>query len=81
MVFQVKVEYEGKRFATFLQENISYDSLVSSIKKYCFSLALLDEDKIRLCYRDKDVVMVNVCQANVFCVPGNALYGERSERP
>jgi len=66
VAFQVKVEYEGKCFATFFLEKISYDGLVSSIKKYCFSLALLDKDKIRLCYCDKDGDMVNVCQADFF---------------
>ena len=30
MDFQVKVEYGGKRFATFLLENVSYDGLVST---------------------------------------------------
>ena len=49
---QVKVEYGGKCFATFLLENVSYNGLVSSIRKNCSSLALPDADKIRLCYRD-----------------------------
>ena len=66
MAFQVKVEYGGKRFATFLLENVSYDGLVSSIRKNCSSLAHLDEDKIRLRYRDEDGDMVNVCQADLF---------------
>ena len=30
MAFRVKVEYGGKRFATFLLENVSYDVLVSN---------------------------------------------------
>ena len=66
MAFQVKVEYGGKRFATFLLENVSYDGLVSSIRKNCSSLAHLDADKIRLRYRDEDGDMVNVCQADLF---------------
>ena len=66
MAFQVKVEYGGKRFATFLLENVSYDSLVSSIRKNCSSLAHLDADNIRLRYRDEDGDMVNVCQADLF---------------
>ena len=61
MAFQVKVEYGGKRFATFLLENVSYDGLVSSRRKNCSSLAHLDKGKIRLRYRDKDGDMVNVC--------------------
>ena len=81
MAFQVKVEYGGKRFATFLLENVSYDGLVSSIRKNCSSLAHLDADKIRLRYRDEDGDMVNVCQADFFCVLGNASHGQRSERP
>ena len=69
MAFQVKVEYGGKRFATFPLENVSYDGLVSSIRKNCSSLANLDADKIRLRYRDEDgdtVNVVNVCQAHLF---------------
>ena len=59
----------GKFFASFLLENVSYDGFVSSIKKYCSSLALLDEDKITLCdrdCRDEDGDMMNVCQADFF---------------
>ena len=66
MAFQVKVEYGGKRFATFLLENVLYDGLVSSIRKNCSSLAHLDADKIRLRYRDEDGDMVNVCKADLF---------------
>ena len=66
MAFQVKVEYGGKRFATFLLENVSYDGLVSSIRKNCSSLAHLDADKIKLRYRDEDGDMVNVCEADLF---------------
>ena len=66
MAFQVKVEYGGKRFATFLLENVSYDGLVSSIRKNCSSLTHLDADKIRLHYCDEDGDMVNVCQADLF---------------
>ena len=59
----------GKFFASFLLENVSYHGFVSSIKKYCSSLALLDGDKIALCdrdCRDEDGDMVNVCQADFF---------------
>ena len=77
MAFQVKVEYGKKRFETFLPENVSYNGLVSSIKKYCSSSAQIDADKIRLRYRDEDCEMVNVCQAHYFCVLGNAFYNER----
>ena len=55
----------GKFFASFLLENVSYDGFVSSIKKYSSSLALLDEDKTTLTYRDcrdEDGDTVNVCQ-------------------
>ena len=66
MAFQVKLEYGKERFETFLTENVSYDVLVSSIKKYCSSLAQIDANKIRLRYRDEDYGMVNVCQADFF---------------
>ena len=68
VAFQVKVEYEGERFASFLLENVSYDAdgLVSSIRKNCSSLVQLDADKIRLRYREEDGDMVNVCQADLF---------------
>ena len=66
MAFQVKVEYGGKRFATCLLENVSYDGLVRSQRKNCSSLAHLDADKIRLRYRDEDGDMVNVCEADLF---------------
>ena len=66
MAFQVKVEYGGKRFATFLLENVSYNGLVSSIRENCSSLAHLDADKITLRYRDEDGNMVNVCEADLF---------------
>ena len=65
MAFQVKVECGRKRFATFLLENVSYDGLVSSIRKNCSSLAHLDAYKIRLRYRDEDGDMVNVCEADL----------------
>ena len=55
MAFQVKVKYGGKRFATFLLENVSYDGLASSIRKNCSSLAHLDAYKIRLRYREADL--------------------------
>ena len=58
MAFKVKVEYGVKRFATFLLENVSYDGLVSSIRKNCSSLAHLEADKIRLRYHDEDGNMV-----------------------
>ena len=66
MTFQVKVEYGGKRFAPFLLKNVSYDGLVSSIRKNCSSLAHLDAHKIRLHYCDEGGDMVNVCQADLF---------------
>ena len=66
MAFQVKVEYGGKRFATFLLENVSYHGLVSSIRKNCSSLAHLDADKIRLRNRNEDGDMVSVCEGNLF---------------
>ena len=48
----------GKFFASFLLENVSYGGFVSSIKKYCSSLALLDEDKITLTHGE--------CLSNIF---------------
>ena len=66
MAFQVKVEYRGNRFTTFLLENVLYGGLLCSIKKYYSSLAHLAKDKIRLRYHEEDGKMVNVCQVDVF---------------
>ena len=40
-------------------------SYLGTIKKYCSSLPYLDEDKIRLHFRDEGGDMVNVCQADI----------------
>ena len=39
MAFQVKVEYGGNRFATFLVENVVYEGLFCSINKFSASFA------------------------------------------
>ena len=54
MAFQVKVEYGGKCFATFLLENVSYDGLVSSIRNNCSSLAQLDSKMLHTAKEVKD---------------------------
>ena len=68
MAFRVKVEYGGKRFATFLLENVSYDVLVSN--------------SIRLRYQYGECLSSRFFFFFFFCVlAGKASYGERSERP
>ena len=64
--YQVKVEYGGKRFATFLLENVSYVGLLSSIKRSCSSLSHLDEEQIRLRYKDEDGDMINMSRDDEF---------------
>lgn len=64
----MKVKYGagGQRFATFLIQNVSYESLLFSVKKNCSSLAHLDQDSIRLRYRDDNGDMVNISKEDAF---------------
>jgi len=64
--YEVKVEYGGQRFATFLLEDISYEGLLFSIKKICSFLTHLDGDNIRLRYSHEDGDMANISKEDDF---------------
>ena len=44
MALQVKVDYDGERFATFLLRNVTYETLLQTIQRNCSPLAHLGED-------------------------------------
>ena len=53
MALQVKVDYGGERFATFLLRNVTYETLLQTMQRICSSLAHLGQDSIRLRYKDE----------------------------
>ena len=66
MALQVKVDYGGERFATFLLRNVTYETLLQTIQRNCSPLAHLDEDSIRLRYKDEDGDFVNISPNDPF---------------
>ena len=60
MALQVKVDYGGERFATFLLRNVTYKTLLQTIWRNCSPLCHLGQDSIRLCYKGKDGDFVNI---------------------
>lgn len=64
--YQIKVQYGADRFSTFLLQDISYDGLLSSIRKNCSSLSCLEQDMIRLRYKDEDGDLVNIAKGDDF---------------
>ena len=62
----MKVDYGGERFATFLLENVSYETLLQNIRKSCSPLANLSQDSIRLRYKDEDGDFVNISPDDPF---------------
>ena len=66
---QVKVDYGGERFATFLLRNVTYESLLQTIQRNCSPLAHLGQDSIRLRYKDEDGDFVNLSQDDPFAFP------------
>ena len=55
MAWQVKVDYGGERFATFLLRNVTYKTLLQTIQKNCSPLAHVGQDSIGLRYKDEDI--------------------------
>ena len=63
MALQVKVDYGGERFATFLLRNVTYETL---LQRNCSPLAHLGQDSIRLRYKDEDGDFVNIIPDDPF---------------
>ena len=66
MVLQVKVDYGGERFATFLLRNVTYKTLLQTIQRNCSPLAHLAQNSIRLRYKDKDGDFVSISPDDPF---------------
>ena len=66
MALQVKVDYGGERFATFLLRNVTYETLLQTIQRSCSPLAHLGQDSIRLRYKDEDGDFVNISPDDPF---------------
>ena len=66
MALQVKVDYGGERFATFLLRNVTYETLLQSIRTNCSALANLGQESIRLRYKDEDGDVVNISPDDSF---------------
>ena len=66
MALQVKVDYGGERFATFLLRNVTYKTLLQTIQRNCSPLAHLGQDSIRLRYKDEDGDFVNISPDDSF---------------
>ena len=60
MALQVKVDYVGERFATFLLRNVTYETLLQTIQRNSSPLAHLGQDSIRLRYKGEDGDFVNI---------------------
>ena len=66
MALQVKVDYGGERFATFLLRNVTYKTLLQAIQRNCSPLAHLGQDSIRLRYKDEDGDFVSISPDDSF---------------
>ena len=66
MALQVKVDYGGERFATFLLRNVPYKTLLETIQRTCSPLAYLVQHSIVLCYKDEDGDFVNISPDDSF---------------
>ena len=66
MALQVKVDYDGERFATFLLRNVTYETLLQTIQRNCSPLAHLGQDSIRLRYKDEDGEFINISPDDPF---------------
>ena len=63
---QVKEDYGGERFATFLLENVSYESLLQNIRRNCSPHDHLGQGSIRLRYKDEEGDFVNISPDDPF---------------
>ena len=66
VTLEVKVDYGGERFATFLLRNVTYETLLQTIQRNCSPLARLGQDSIRLRYKDEDGDFVNISPDDPF---------------
>ena len=66
MALQVKVDYGGERFATFLLRNVTYENLLQTIQRNCSPPSHLGQDSIRLRYKDEDGDFVNISPDDPF---------------
>jgi len=60
LALQVKVDYGGERFVTFLLRNVTYETLLQTIQRNCSPLAHFGQDSIGLRYKDEDGDFVNI---------------------
>ena len=60
MASQVKVDYGGERFPTFLLRNVTYKTLLQTIQRNGSPFAHLGQDSIRLRYKDEHGDFVNI---------------------
>ena len=80
MAWQVKEGYGGKRFATFLLRNVTYETPLQTIQMSCSPFALPGQDSIRFGNKDEDRDIVNISPDDPFAFSEMVQKGEASRR-